>query len=86
MFREIGDAMLARGYAFDLLFQNMPPRGVQPRRHAYGEPVAAAPQREKRRYLRRALAWSFERGGRALSGAAARLRPAGEAPRLQGCG
>ncbi len=78
MFRDISDAMLARGYAYDLLFRNMPP---------YGMPLFDnRPARPKKRYLRRALAWSFERSGSLLTAAAARLRPGSKTPTLQGCG
>lgn len=81
MLREIGDAMLARGYAFDLLYRNLPPHSPQ-----FRDARTPMVLRPKRRYLRRALAWSFDRSGRLLTGAAARIRPAGETPTLQGCG
>jgi len=51
MFKDITDVMLARAYAVDYLFQNIPHDPEAPRRH----------------YLRNSLAWVLRTGGRALT-------------------
>jgi hypothetical protein len=51
MFKDITDVMLARAYAVDFLFQNVPFEPERPRRHL----------------LRKSLAWLLRAGGRALT-------------------